>query len=506
MSHCYGYIRVSTVKQGERGVSLQEQRAAIEAYAQRNHIDIVEWFEERITAAKKGRPLFAEMLRRLRARCAEGAVMHTIDRSARNLRDWTDLSELIDEGIAVHFVNESLDLFSRGGRLSADIQAVVAADYIRNLREEAKKGIKGRLKQGILPLPAPVGYLDRGAGQPKDIDPVKGPLVIRAFELYASGSYTLDTLSEELFRLGLRNTKGHRLCRVGLSRILNNPFYAGLIRIRRSGETYRGAHQPLIPMHLFRHVEDRLAGKARSKAWRHSFLFRGLFKCLLCQRPLTGELQKGHHYYRCHGTGCATRGFREEVLESAILASWPPIAMTEQDCLLLTERLAQIESSITTDDQAHRDQLEAQLRALKARQQKLVDAVIDGLIDKPMFEERKAALLEEERSLEDELRADPSTSNLTDTLRPVFELAIMAQQSYRIANPEFKRELVIKLCSNLTVAGKHVFVEPHFAVRCLSTRHNFEHGAPRYPYVRTAWRLYRWGQRWLKREAEKKAA
>jgi hypothetical protein len=41
----------------------------------------------------------------------------------------------------VHFANDSLDLNTRGGRLSADIQAVVAADYIRNLREEAKKGI-----------------------------------------------------------------------------------------------------------------------------------------------------------------------------------------------------------------------------------------------------------------------------------------------------------------------------------------------------------------------------
>ncbi len=52
----------------------------------------------------------------------------------------------------VHFANESLDLQSRGGRLSADIQAVVAADYIRNLREETRKGFYGRLKQGLCPM------------------------------------------------------------------------------------------------------------------------------------------------------------------------------------------------------------------------------------------------------------------------------------------------------------------------------------------------------------------
>src|SRR5262249_5583514 len=153
------YIRVSTAKQGEHGVSLQEQRAAISQYAQRFGLTIGEWFEERESAAKRGRPVFMQMLRALRRGSASGVVIHKIDRGARNLRDWADLGELIDSGIQVHFANESLDLNTRGGRLSADIQAVVAADYIRNLREETRKGFYGRLKQGFYPLPAPIGYL-----------------------------------------------------------------------------------------------------------------------------------------------------------------------------------------------------------------------------------------------------------------------------------------------------------------------------------------------------------
>jgi site-specific DNA recombinase len=70
---------------------------------------------------------------------------------------------LLDAGVEVHFANESLDLHTRGGRLSADIQAVVAADYIRNLREETKKGFYGRLKQGIYPMGAPLGYINKKA-------------------------------------------------------------------------------------------------------------------------------------------------------------------------------------------------------------------------------------------------------------------------------------------------------------------------------------------------------
>lgn len=58
---------------------------------------------------------------------------------------------------------------SRSARLAADIQAVVAADYIRNLREEAKRGIEKRLEQGFLPCGAPVGYLDAGKAKSKTI-------------------------------------------------------------------------------------------------------------------------------------------------------------------------------------------------------------------------------------------------------------------------------------------------------------------------------------------------
>ena len=46
----YAYIRVSTVKQGEKGSSMQEQRTAIEVYAQRNGLTVGEWFEEMETA------------------------------------------------------------------------------------------------------------------------------------------------------------------------------------------------------------------------------------------------------------------------------------------------------------------------------------------------------------------------------------------------------------------------------------------------------------------------
>ena len=92
MKSCFGYVRVSTLKQGE-GVSLEAQKDAILAYATRNTIAISRWFEEKETAAKAGRPVFGQMLKLLNKRVVDGVVLHRPDRAARNFADWAILNE-----------------------------------------------------------------------------------------------------------------------------------------------------------------------------------------------------------------------------------------------------------------------------------------------------------------------------------------------------------------------------------------------------------------------------
>lgn len=469
MIRCYAYTRVSTVKQGEHGVSLQEQRAAIERYSARLGIEIVTLFEERVTAAKRGRPLFTRMLKKLRAGEAQGVVIHKIDRSARNLRDWAELGELIDAGVRVYFANESVDLQSRGGRLSADIQAVVAADYIRNLREETLKGIYGRLKQGLLPFRAPLGYLDTGGGKCKEPDPVRAPFIRDAFTLYARGSYSLDSLVEELYRRGLRNQRGHKVTRNGLSTVLNSLFYTGIIRLERTGETFQGRHEPLISMSLFKQVQDRLRGHYHTDRWKHEFLLRGLFRCSLCGRQLIGERQKGNVYYRCHTKGCPTKGFREEALEEAMLSSWAPIALYASEKDRLREQLLSLTDADRQAAVERRNGLQAQLSSIRGRRERLVDALVDGLLDKTRFDERSQTLSEEEQQVREQLAVcEEEGVRRTQETEEVLELASVAQQGYRLATPEEKREMATLLCSNRQVAGKELLVEPHSALRRLA--------------------------------------
>lgn len=486
VGHFLAYIRVSTAKQGERGVSLQEQRDAITRYAQRQGLTISSWFEERETAAKRGRPVFASMLKLLRQRKADGLIVHKIDRSARNLKDWADIGDLIDQGIVVHFANESLDLQSRGGRLSADIQAVVAADYIRNLREETRKGFYGRIKQGLYPLPAPLGYLDKGKGKPKEIDPVMGPLVKKVFELYATGRFNLHGLQEEMCRLGLRNKRGKAVMLSGLSLILNNPFYMGLIRLKQTGEMFSGAHQPLIGKSLFDRVQRILTGKTNTRAIRHEFLFRRLLMCKHCGYSLIGERQKGHVYYRCHTNGCPTKAVREELVEDAILQQLDPLRFTETEWAYLAERVGHLRQNWMKELEDQTKVLKLKKGQLQDRLARLTDAFIDQLIEKSIYEERKASLLLERAEVEEQLNALRGNQKpVPDRIAECLELANDAYSSYKVALPEDKRDLLKLVTSNCTVDGKIVVVTLSLPFEWIARREKFTNGVPQQDRPRT---------------------
>jgi DNA invertase Pin-like site-specific DNA recombinase len=450
----FGYIRVSTAKQGEQGVSLQEQRDAIARYAQHHDLEITDWYEERETAAKRGRPVFNQMLRLLKQGKVDGVIIHKIDRSARNLRDWADLGEMIDSGIQVHFVNESLDLHSRGGRLSADIQAVVAADYIRNLREETRKGFYGRIKQGVYPLPAPLGYLDMGKGKAKDPDPIRAPLIKKAFALYATGQYNLERLLDELTALGLRNRRGAPLSINGLSVILNNPFYIGLIRLKRTGEIFPGVHVPIVTKALFDRVQQVLDGKVNVRTQRHTLLFRHLLQCRHCAYSLIGELQKGHVYYRCHTKECPTVAIRQEPVELRIEESLQPLQFDERERSYLVQRLAKIAAEWSVEREDQTGALKMRVGQMQDRLARLTDAYIDRVIEKDIFESRKGALLMERKQVEEQLATpvDPVPARLSKFL----ELAGGAYLLYKSALPEEKRDLLKIVTSNRSVSGKSV--------------------------------------------------
>jgi DNA invertase Pin-like site-specific DNA recombinase len=490
MNQYFAYIRVSTARQGEQGVSLEQQRDAITRYAQRGKLELAQWFEERETAARAGRPLFTQMIRQLKAGKARGVVIHKIDRSARNLKDWADLGEIIDRGVEVHFANEGLDLNSRGGRLSADIQAVVASDFIRNLREETKKGFYGRLKQGILPMPAPLGYQNIGSGKPKEPDPKTAPLVRHLFEMYSTGTTNFHGLLQEAERVGLRGRSGKQITMNGLTKLLNNSFYMGLIQIKTSGQSFIGVHEPLISKALFQRVQDVLHGRTNTRTNRHDFLFRRRLCCKGCGYTLIGETHKGFVYYRCQTRECPTTAIREEAAENSFLETFLRLRLLSDEWRYCGQEVRRLKADSHKQAEDATNALQLKLGQIDDRMNRLTDAYLDRLVERDTFEQRKAALLAERLQTSETLAGWKSGNrNVADELLEILERANTAYSAYKAGIMPEKREMVDSLTSNRVLNGKLLEVTPSSPFDLIAARTKLADGSPRRDTHRTWSRL-----------------
>src|SRR5207247_10502323 len=85
------------------------------------------------------------------------------------------------------------------------INVLMAKNYIDNLSEEVKKGLRTKAAQGLWPSFAPPGYVNTVRSDGKRIiepDSVLGPIIANLFEWFASGEYSLKTLAKKGYEEG----------------------------------------------------------------------------------------------------------------------------------------------------------------------------------------------------------------------------------------------------------------------------------------------------------------
>jgi hypothetical protein len=279
--------------------------------------------------------------------------------------------------------------------------------------------------------------------------------------------------------MGLRNRRGGTITRNGLSTILNSHFYIGLIRLRRTGETFQGAHEPLVTKQLFDRVQRILDGKTRTQGYVHDFLFRRLLLCNRCGYSLVGERQKGHVYYRCHTKSCPTVGAREETVENAVLRTLAPLEFTDEERMYLNRRVPHLREDWLRAQEDQTKGLTLRLGQVQDRLARMTDAYVDGVIEKDLFQERKTALLLERQETEEKLAnlADESRS-LPDQLAKFLERATNVYSSYKLGLPEEKRDLLKTVTSNRALDGKNIVLTLALPFAEIGNRAKTSNGGP----------------------------
>ncbi len=243
-----------------------------------------------------------------------------------------------------------------------------------------------------------------------------------------------------------------------LEKFLRNPFYTGIIKIRRTGAVYQGGHEPLISAQLFDTVQRVRAGKSGKKVTRHSHTYRGLFKCATCANAMIPERQKGYVYYRCHTPSCRANCVREERLEEAISRLLARVRLNDTLIDRIAASVKQWGQAGTTAGTAKTHIM--QLSKSEARLEKLTDALLDEVIDADTFARRKERLLLEQARLKEAHKKALNGRSYLQMVEQFLERIKNLAEHYKLAEPPEKRQIAEFTTSNRTVAAKCVDIEP----------------------------------------------
>jgi len=126
MTKAIGYIRVSTDKQADHGVSLEAQRQKIEAYASLYDLQLVDVVIEQGSAKSLDRDGLNGVLSRLQAGEASAVIVTKLDRLTRSVADLGKLVERYFQQFALLSVSEQIDTRSASGRLVLNVLASVS--------------------------------------------------------------------------------------------------------------------------------------------------------------------------------------------------------------------------------------------------------------------------------------------------------------------------------------------------------------------------------------------
>jgi len=463
--HTILYARKSSEEDDRQILSLDAQETECRSYAARHGTAITAVVREAHSARKPGRPLFQGMLRDCEDLLGSGrpvtVLCHKPDRLLRNLADWARLNDLMDKGLDLAFVTGSYPNNAQG-KMAFGVNVLFAKYYVDNLSEEVRKGMREKLARGEWPGAAPLGY--RNLDKRIAIDPATAPLIVRAFERFSTGEWSLHRLADQLFLEGLtgRRLKRKLTKNVLRTHVLGNPFYCGLMRY--GGELYPGIHEKLITAALFDRVQEALAGRTRPKRYRHDFRFSGVFTCRACGGLRVGDLKKGRYvYYRCSARrGCTEPALREETLAALLRERFSSdINLVPEIQLALRQGAQELAAAEDERGGASMTSLGRQHTLVKQKLDALLDLRLLGQVSAEEFQEKRAELLLEEARAREQIQtfelkhADPQEAieRFIATCNELGSLLLTA-------TPQEVRALLRLVGSNYCIAGRSVDFEP----------------------------------------------
>ncbi len=203
MKRAIGYVRVSTSEQVLEGISLDNQKAKIQAYCDLNDLELVTIIED---AGKSGKNLSRDgietILWKIKRKEIDAIVVYKIDRLSRKVIDTLTLIETFEKaGITFHSLNEKIDTSTAMGRFFLNITASLAQMERDLISERTKDALQMKIANNERAGQVPFGY--RVAEDGVTLIPHKEEQeVIKAIRRLRSQGLSYRAICEALDRAG----------------------------------------------------------------------------------------------------------------------------------------------------------------------------------------------------------------------------------------------------------------------------------------------------------------
>jgi len=468
------YARKSTESADRQVLSIDSQIHELQLLAARSGVTVADTLTESRSAKAPGRPVFGELLRRIRSGQVNGVLCWKMDRLARNHLDTGQVLQALADGF-LHQVITIDRTYTRDGndRFIGSFELGIATKFIDDLRQNVKRGLRAKLQQGWAPGVAPVGYLNDRLNKTVVKDPERFDLVRRVWDLVLTGSYRVSQVrriaSDEW---GLRTRQGKRLggkpiTHSGIYDLLENPFYMGLIRC--AGETYVGAHPAMVTREEFLRVQEILGRPGRPRPQVHAFPFAGFLRCGNCGAAVTAEEHvkasgKRYVYYHCTrrktAVVCREPSVPARELEQQFLDVLGTFRMPETVHAWLLAK-AREDIALDRDRQAAASTaLEQALAQAQREEESLLGLRLRDLVTDEVFLAKRREIQERRGGFEVSLRsARGGAEKLQEQLEATLNFAQKAEELFAAGTTVQKRMILEAVGSNYLLKDKKVLMQ-----------------------------------------------
>ena len=218
--------------------SIDAQKRELDDLAKEYGLEVVDILDESMLAKAPGRPVFNEMIERIKKGEANGLIVWKLNRLARNPVDGGTISWMLQERVIKHIQTFGRGYYPEDNVIVMAVELGMANQYVKDLSVDTKRGLRERTERGYPNGVAPVGFLNDLSAEPGSrgwiVDPERFDLIRQLFEEFLTGRYSVKKLMHFANdKLGLR-TPVHRkqggkkfVMSYVSETILKNPVYAG---------------------------------------------------------------------------------------------------------------------------------------------------------------------------------------------------------------------------------------------------------------------------------------